>query len=35
LGNVISKLMPAQAPLVGKMAVIDDLVHTGLILPCP
>lgn len=35
LGNVISKLMPAQAPLVGKMAVIDDLVHTGFILPCP
>lgn len=35
LGNAISKLVPAPAQLAGKMAVIDDLVHTGLILPCP
>jgi enterobactin synthetase component D len=35
LGNVISKFMPAPAQLVGKIAVIDDLVHTGLILPFP
>ncbi len=33
LSPTISRLLPVKTPLVGKLAIIADLIHTGLLLP--